>query len=120
MRRMDEMTVTLARPGSRPRIFTVPASVGREVESFIKKAEKGEKLIPAEDVFPELADDTLRPAAALRGARYKEDMTQKELADRLDVRQSHLSEMENGKRPIGKNMAKKLASVFNCDFRIFM
>jgi plasmid maintenance system antidote protein VapI len=47
-------------------------------------------------------------------------MTQQVLAELLDIRQSHLSEMENSKRPIGKNMAKKLAKVFGCDYRVFM
>jgi DNA-binding XRE family transcriptional regulator len=120
MRRIDEMTVTLERPGSKARSFIVPASLGLEVESFIKKGAKDEKYIPAESVFPVLADDTQRPAAILRGSRHKEDLTQKELAERLGIRQSHLSEMENGKRSIGKNMAKKLADVFKCDFRVFL
>lgn len=120
MRRTDEMTVTLEKPGAKPRRFTVPVSVGRDIEHFIKEAEKGGKSIPADVVFPVLADDDQRPAAILRGSRNKEGMTQKELAERLDIRQSHLSEMENGKRPIGKNMAKKLAEVFDCDFRVFL
>jgi ribosome-binding protein aMBF1 (putative translation factor) len=113
------MTVTLARPGAKPRVFTVPAALGRKMESFLKQAEKEGGSIPAEIVFPALADDTMRPATALRGSRYKEGWTQAELAGRLGIRQNHLSEMENGKRPIGKNMAKKLAEVFECDFRVF-
>ncbi len=120
MRRTDEMTVTLERPGHKALTFNLPVSLSREVESFIKKAERGIKSIPAAKVFPELADDILRPAAVLRGSRNKEDMTQKELADQLGIRQSHLSEMENGKRSIGKNMAKKLAGIFDADYRIFL
>lgn len=57
---------------------------------------------------------------ALRGSRYKEEMTQKELADAIGVRPHHISEMENGKRPIGKEMAKRLAEVFKVNYRIFL
>ena len=120
MRHTDEMTVTLERPGSKARSFSVPISLGRQVESFIKQASKDGKSVPADRVFPVLADDTLRPAATLRGSRHKEGMTQKDLAERLGIRQSNLSEMEHGKRPIGKNMAKKLADVFGCDYRMFV
>jgi len=93
------------------------------VESYlaaiISHARK-EKSIPAEEVLPELKDDRLRPAVSLRGSRYKENMTQKELAKRLGISQHHLSEMEHAKRGIGKAMAKRLAEVFDCDYRVFL
>jgi plasmid maintenance system antidote protein VapI len=76
--------------------------------------------IPAEKVLPALADKVLRPATVLRGFLCREELTQKELADRLGVRQHHLSEMENGKRAIGKVVAKRLAKVLNCDYRVFL
>jgi ribosome-binding protein aMBF1 (putative translation factor) len=120
MRRTDEMTVTLTRPGIKPVVFTVPGAIGRKVESLVKQADKSEKSIPAEVVLPELADDALRPAAILRGARYRAEMTQVVLAGRLGIRQNYLSEMENAKRPIGKAMAKKLAEIFDCDYRLFL
>ena len=49
----------------------------------------------------------------LRGARYREGLSQKELAKRSGVSQENISRMENGKRPIGVNVAKKLAKVLN-------
>ena len=45
---------------------------------------------------------------ALRGARKREALTQKELAELVGVSQTHISERERGKRPIGKDMAKVL------------
>jgi len=74
-------------------------------------------FIPAEEVFPELVDPVKGPATCLRGLRYRENMTQKQLADKLDIPQRHLSEMENSKRPIGKEMAKKLAKALNGNWR---
>ena len=120
MRRTDAITVTVAKSGSKPRTFTMPASLGHRIETLMRKLERGGPSIPASLVLPELADDVLRPASTLRGARYRESMTQVDLAARLAIRQSHLSEMENGKRPIGKNMARKLANIFKCDFRVFL
>jgi DNA-binding XRE family transcriptional regulator len=56
----------------------------------------------------------------LRGSRAKEEVTQKELADALGISQHHISEMENGKRPIEKEMAKRLAEYFKTDYRVFL
>lgn len=56
----------------------------------------------------------------LRGSRFKADITQKEAANALGISQHHISEMENGKRPIGKEMAKKMGSFFDVDYRVFL
>ena len=56
----------------------------------------------------------------LRASRFKEEITQKELAEAIGISQHHISEMENGKRPIGKEMAKRLATFFDADYRIFL
>ena len=71
-----------------------------------------------EEVSPELIWN--RGGVCLRGARSKESLTQKQLAEKLGVAQHHISEMENGKRPIGKETAKKLAAVLNTDYRVFL
>ncbi|MHB8810925.1 MAG: helix-turn-helix domain-containing protein [Desulfobulbaceae bacterium] len=44
-------------------------------------------------------------------------MTQKQLAALTGIPQHHISEMENGKRCIGKERAKKLATALHCDYR---
>ena len=119
----DNVTVTLRGLGKKPKTFVMPFAIGKCVEGFITASLKpahAEKLIPAREVFPELDDDVLRPATVLRGIRYREELTQKELAKRLGIHQHHLSEMENAKRPIGKQMAKRLAEVLGCDYRLFM
>lgn len=123
MRHINEVKVTVG-SGRSARSFSLTSRQAREVEAFIssriKRPAEKEKTASAEKVLPELADDSLRPATMLRGARYKADMTQKELADILGIRQHHLSEMENAKRPIGKQMAKRLADVFKSDYRLFI
>ena len=57
------------------------------------------------------------PAIFLAGARYREGLTQMELAERSGIARRHISEMENAKRPIGKQNARKLAEVLNIDPR---
>jgi len=60
------------------------------------------------------------PASVLRGARSKEEMTQTHLSELTGIPQRHISEMERGKRPIGKEMAKKLADALKTDYRVFL
>lgn len=56
----------------------------------------------------------------LRGSRFKEEISQKDLAEAIGISQHHISEMENGKRPIGKDMAKRFAKFFKVDYRLFL
>ncbi|OQX06995.1 MAG: hypothetical protein BWK76_25480 [Desulfobulbaceae bacterium A2] len=70
------------------------------------------------EAFPELA--TNPGGVALRGSRAKEGMTQQQLAEATGIPRRHLSEMEHGKRSVGKAMAKRFAEVFHCDYRLFL
>jgi len=56
----------------------------------------------------------------LRASRFKIEISQRELAEAIGVSQHHISEMENGKRPIGKEMANRLADFFETDYRVFL
>ncbi|MBM9538322.1 helix-turn-helix transcriptional regulator [Desulfobulbus alkaliphilus] len=73
---------------------------------------------PWQEAFPELQENA--PGTYLTGARHREGLTQRQLADRTGIPQRHISEMENGKRPIGKETAKKLADVLEVDYRVFL
>ncbi len=77
--------------------------------------DEGEELFSVEEVFP---DST--PGTRLVGARYKEDMTQEQLAKASGIPRRHISEMENNKRTIGKERAKRLAEVLRVDYRVFL
>ena len=56
------------------------------------------------------------PGYYLRLYRYRAELTQVGLAQRVGMLQHHLSEMEHNKRPIGKAAAQKLAKVLKCDY----
>ena len=70
--------------------------------------------IPAE----ELLDQS--PDTMLRGARFRESMTQAQLATASGIPRRHISDMENNRRPIGKQAARKLAEVLKVDYRVFL
>jgi DNA-binding XRE family transcriptional regulator len=65
------------------------------------------------------AADYKTPGYYLRVYRLRADHTQQALADKLGIRQHHLSEIENNKRPLGKELAKKIAVTLKCDYKQF-
>jgi DNA-binding XRE family transcriptional regulator len=81
---------------------------------------KKEVSIDWKDAFKETFGDMPSSAVSLKGMRNREGWTQAELGKKLDISQANLSKMENGKRAIGKNIAKRLAEVFKTDYRVFL
>jgi len=75
--------------------------------------------VPWREVFPPIPEAE-RPGRMLRAARSKEDLSQIQLAQLTGIPQRHLSEMEHGKRAIGKERAKKLAEVLKIDYHAFL
>ena len=76
---------------------------------------EGDELFALDEVFPDSS-----AGALLKGARYKEDMTQEQLAEASGIARRHISEMENNRRPIGKERARRLAEVLKVDYRVFL
>ncbi len=72
------------------------------------------------EVFKEELEKYGEAGLMLGGCRHKAGLTQKKLAEALGISQNHISEMENGKRPIGKVMALRLAKFFKTDYRKFL
>ena len=72
----------------------------------------------ATTVSPELV--TNPSGTYLKGIRYREELTQEQLAALTGISRRHISEMENGKRTIGKATARKLAEVLRADYRMFL
>lgn len=70
-------------------------------------------------MFPALAGQK-ESALALRGARTREGLTQAALAERTGIPQRHISEMETGRRDIGKERARRLAEALRVDYRILL
>ena len=109
-----ELDVTLKFGGEKKR-FTIPVTLGERLEASVEC----ELRLLEEEVVEEVSPEKTSSAALYR-LRLHQKLTQKQLADRVGIRQHHLSEMENGKRVIGKEMAKKLANVLNANWRILV
>ena len=85
----------------------------------LKDSPEGKKW---REVSKDIIDELSEIGSVLRGLRIREGLTQNQLADKLgsSVKQSHISEMERGRRTIGKDMAKKLARVLGTSYRMFL
>ena len=75
--------------------------------------------VPWRKAYPECSEAQLI-GKALAGARYREGLPQMQLAELTGIPQRHISEMENGKRPIGKEMAKRLGKALNIGYKVFL
>ncbi|MFA6270028.1 MAG: helix-turn-helix transcriptional regulator [Candidatus Paceibacterota bacterium] len=99
----------------------VPAPLAARMQRLMEEAleliedEDEERLYDFEELFP-----NFHAGNALRGARTRESLTQAQLAERVGIKIHHISEMENGKRPIGKEMAKRLAKALNTSYKVFL
>lgn len=123
----DELSaICVKEPGAGK--FAVKAGRAPESSGVAVKGGKGKMTPSAEpvesdeertytvaEVFPEYVGKETQ--VALRAYRTREGFTQKQLADLTGIPQHHISEMENGKRSIGKERAKKLADALHCDYR---
>ena len=107
--------------------FSVPTvkakSLCKAINSLLELAElnprpindEGEELYTVEEVIPESS-----PGFRLRGLRTREGITQKQLAERLGIRQHHVSEMEKGIRSISVDMAKRIGEAYNVPYKVFL
>jgi len=77
-----------------------------------------EDTIDYREAFPEFAGKELQ--IAIKAYRTREGLTQDQLAKLAGIPRRHISDMENGRRPIGKENARKLAQALNTDYRMFL
>lgn len=78
-----------------------------------------DESVPWRLAFPEFQDN--EGGTALKGARLREGLTQKQVAEKTGIPQRHISEMETGKRPIGRKRAEILAEALRVsDYRVFL
>jgi DNA-binding XRE family transcriptional regulator len=111
--------------GPLKRTFIAPRRISLKLLKFlesiqINENDGDEELIPADEVFKNLYQKYGKVGSAIRGYRARDGMTQVELAKKLNIRQSHVSQMEHGKRVIGKKIAQKLAKLFNTHYQLFL
>lgn len=86
--------------------------VARQAEARVPE---DDKLYTVDEVLPEN-----NPGLRLRGLRTMEGLTQKQLAQTLNIKQHHVSEMERGIRPISVPMARKIAKAYGISYKTFI
>ncbi|WP_045221203.1 helix-turn-helix domain-containing protein [Desulfonatronum thioautotrophicum] len=118
------MQAATKKPRTEPDMMTLRLRVHRDnvekIREYARIVESGdERTYTLGEVFPEYQGKEGR--TALRAYRNRESLTQAELARMTGIPQHQISEMETGKRTIGKERARKLAQALNVsDFRFFL
>lgn len=81
--------------------------------------EKTERAPSWRDAFPpEIREN--EGGVCLKVERERKGITQAELSAVTGIPQPHISQMERGKRPIGKKIAHQLAEALHVDYRVFL
>jgi hypothetical protein len=89
-----------------------------ELNRKAKKQTDIESNFTVAKTFPEYLDKGQQ--TAVRAYRYRENITQRQLSTMTGIPQRHISEMKNGKRVIGKEMAKRLGKALKADRKMFL
>lgn len=76
--------------------------------------------VSSKTVFAQLEKKLTKAGALLKGLRTREGLSQISFAKKIDVTQANLSKMENGHRPIGKIIAKRIEKIFGVNYRYFL
>ena len=96
--------------------YAIPESVA---DKYLVK-QKDEESISAQYLFEGLDKLRTEAGALLKGVRARENMNQIEFAEAIGVTQANLSKMEHGKRPIGKQIAKRIEQIFKVNYKYFL
>lgn len=95
------------------RIYEFPKSVA-------DKYKISEQPTNADELFESINKQYTKPGALLRGIRIRENLTQSAMAKLINVTQSDISQMERGTRAIGRNIAKRIESIFDVSYHSFL
>ena len=81
---------------------------------------ENKKNINSDMVLEEIYSGIPKGAIHLKGARIREDLSQNDLMNLTGIPVYNISKMENGKRPIGQDIAKRLAKVLNISYKLLL
>lgn len=101
--------------------YVIPKAVADQY-LIEKKTSKKTTKKPATmwSLFEDLDRQYTKAGALLKGLRYRENLSQVAFAKKIKVTQANLSNMENGHRPIGKIIAKRIEKEFEVSYRYFL
>jgi DNA-binding XRE family transcriptional regulator len=100
--------------------YELPMEIAKKYRVNTSVRQSAKKNITEEDLFRDINKKYTKAGALFGGLRFRENLTQVEMAKKLKVTQSDISQMEHGKRKIGLKMARRIAKLFNVDCQSFM
>jgi len=101
-------------------LVSCPALEAENIKQYLKKhgcvfVDDEQEFSYAKELFAERTS-----ANMLIGARGKENITQMKLSELTGIPRRHISDMENGRRSIGRQNAIKIGKALNIDYRLFL
>ena len=101
--------------------YAIPKKIAEKYSVEIKAVKKLKKQSGTiQSLFEKLDAQFTKAGALLKGLRLREGLSQIAFAKKINVTQANLSNMENGRRPIGKTIAKRIEKVFGANYRYFL
>ncbi len=101
--------------------YAIPKQVAEKYVVTPASVRSKEHLpVASEKVFAEIESKFSKAGVLLKGLRGREGLTQVQFAQKIHVTQANLSNMENGRRPIGKQIAKRIERIFKVNYRYFL
>jgi len=94
-------------------VYQFPAKIAQ-------KYQVSKSAVSPEEVFSDINKKYTKPGALLKGLRYREGLTQIQLAKKLKMTQSDISQLEGGTRGIGREVAKRIGELFHFNYRAFL
>lgn len=102
-------------------IFYISRENYRKLESFLEKySEENDPPVAWETLAKSRLEKYKKAGLVLRGMRYRENISQRVLAEKSGISQNEISNIENGKRTVGEKVAKKLAKALNFDYHLLL
>ena len=103
------------------KFYEIPKYVA---DKFVVKPKKLKKFDTKNSsltvLFKQLDETFTKAGALLQGLRLREGLSQVMFAKEIQISQTNLSSMENGRRPIGKILAKRIEKRFGTNYRYFL
>lgn len=112
IKKWENMTITIRHDGI---IYIFPKNIA---EKF--RVSFDTQTVDSDSLFKNINQKYSKPGALLRGIRIRENLTQAELAKKIKVTQSDISQMESGTRNIGRIVAKRIEKLFHVDYKSFL
>lgn len=102
------------------KVYAIPKKVAEQYAIEEKKKQSPKSSVTIKELFEKLDKKFTKAGALLKGLRLREGLSQVKFAKKINVNQANLSSMENGHRPIGKVIAKRIQKLFGTDYRYFL